>query len=276
MKNSKKLLWIISGVILAIALIISTSFRASASSLLSSLTNNTTIIGNGKIVTKSIAVTGFDAVNIGGKFDVTIHPGNPSSVVMTTDENILPYINTSVSQTTLNIGMQSNTSVSTSQAEKIFITSPTLHTITVGGKTTLHAANINTDHLAFTLNGKSIADLQGNIKNLQLNLNGKSELHVAVMHDDTIDLTMGGKGIVYLSGVVKNLNIISGGQATILAKNLIADNVTISGAGESNITVQALKTLSISTAGKSDIKYYGNPTINRNSFGASSLEKLSL
>ncbi len=271
MKTSKKILLATASGVFATVLVLTASFRACAAT---NSWGGNEIVGNGKIVTKSTTAANFDNVTVGGLFDVTINPGTAGNVIVTTDENILPYINVTTANNGLNVGIQSGVSLSPSQNNKVTITAQTLHNMSFGGKTIFHAANLNSDHLNLNMGGKSVGYLQGDIKNLQLSLGGNSELHVTVANDDTINLTMGGKGDVSLAGTVKSLTITTGGKATIDAKNLTADDVTISGAGDSDITVHATKTLSVNTAGRSDIKYYGNPTVNKNTVGMVTVEKV--
>lgn len=275
MRKSKKILGLVAGGIFAAMLVTSVSIVAfDACDGQNCSANSKHITGNGKIVTKSAIVTEFNAINVGGQFEVVIDKGKQSSASVTTDENILPYVNMSVSDHTLNVGIQSGISVSASKIEKVNITTLALHNINLGGDAILRATKMDSDDLALSMGGKSVGYLQGDIKNLQIKLLGKSELHVDVANSNSIDLNIAGNGTVYLSGTVKKLSIATAGKALVFAKNLTADEVAIAGAGKSEVTIHAVKTLSVLTAGQSHIKYYGDPTINKNAFGDVTVEKL--
>lgn len=280
MKKSNKIISTVVGGIFVAILVMFVSFNAFSASdddiTLSTVVTDQggmRVVGNGKIISKSIAVTEFDAINVGGETDVSINSGK-QNVVVTTDENIFPYMNIAVSDKLLDIDTKSGVAISPSQTEKIQITAFSLYKISLHGKTVLNATNINSKDLTLSLGGKSTGNLQGDIKNLQINLHGDSELHLSVVNAESMALKIVGKGMVSLSGKVNNLSIITGGNATVDAKNLVANDVTIVGAGESNMTVYAVKKLSISTAGKSNVQYYGNPEVSKRSFGEATIEQL--
>lgn len=279
MKKSKRIILILGCLIFIAVITLAVYFRifnmtiaknptactATCNKEISSTTN-----GNSKsIVTPDVPV-----VNINGLFDVTINPGKQMSASITADKNILPYLNLSVLQNQLNIGAQANTNNVITDMTKTVVTAPTLQNINLTGNNILHA-NINSDFLRLKLNGENQADLQGDIKNLQIILGGQSSLQVNVSNNANIILNITGDGTVNLSGATKNLTIISGGKATVIAKDLTADNVNILGAGESDLTVNATQTLVIKTAGKSTIKYYGNPKISKASFGNTTITQIS-
>lgn len=267
MKKSNQILWTAFSVLLGAIIVVSSALRLTAKPGLGEPSffnafENHSIVGSGKIVNKTISVAPFDTVNVNGKTDVEIIPGKQNNVLVSADDNILPLIDVSLKSRSLDVGGQ------TKNFKKIIITSAQmLHKINLGGKTILHASNINADHFSLAMGGKSDAYLSGNIKKLQISLGGKSNLHAAIQNADSIDLTIGGKATVFLSGTVKHLTITSGGKVIINAKNLNADDVAIHGAGESNILVHAAKTLSVTSVGKNDVRYIGNPKVENNSIG---------
>lgn len=272
MKKSNKILWTITGGIFGGILALSASFNAFSASERDN--NAAQIISNGHIVKQAVAVPAFDSVNVDGKTDVTISHGQPGDIMVSADENILPYLRIAVSDKTLNIGIKSGIELSPSQTEKVFIPVTALHHVRVHGNTVLNAMNVNSDHLTLDMAGKSVGTLHGDVKKLQVNLRGNSDLHLNIANADAIDLKIAGKGEVYLTGNTNNLNITTGGKAIINAKNLVANQVTIISAGESQLTVHAVKTLAVTTAGKSNVQYYGNPAVTKTSFGAATVEKL--
>lgn len=281
MKKSNQVMSMMMGVTFGAVLVLFASMNAFSSSkdgVTSSVVvadqSGVRVVGNSKIAHKSFATAEFDSVNIGGENDITITPGNHPAVVVTTDENILPYINVAVANKILNIGAKLNVEISPSQAEKIHITALPLHKINVHGNMVLKAINMNSDDLSLTMGGKSIGQVQGDIQKLQINLRGNSELHLNVKNAKTIDLKIFGKGTVDLSGKANDLNIMTGGNAKVEAKNLLANQVTIMGAGESEMIVHAINTLSIKTAGESHVQYYGNPQISKKSLGEATIENI--
>ena len=229
------------------------------------------IVGNGKIIDKQVPVSEFNILNINGKFDVTIDDNKESMVKITSDENIIPMISITTINKVLNIETQDNVYAQS----KIVIPNNDIQAIHLNGKTAFHAMNLQTDKLSMAMNGKSIANIQGNMKTIEFNLNGKSELHANLPHADQISVTVNGKGVLYLTGETKNLSITSHGKADVNAKDLIADHVTVQSAGESEMTINAVKSLSVQAFGSSTIQYIGDPVITKNTFGNATLTKIS-
>ena len=232
------------------------------------------IVGNEKMQSTTISIPKIDTASIHGKFNVTIQPGKENTATVTTDENILPSIDMLSSNNQLKIGIKSGISVTFSKTPTAVITSPTLQHINLNGKNTLDAKNLNLDHLALSTSGNNTAQLQGEIKTLQLTLNGKSDIHANLANENNILLIINGNGKVFLTGTAKQLTINVAGRATVFAKDLIAETVVIQGAGKSEIIVHASKNLSILTAGENNIKYYGNPHVTNNYFGQTTVERM--
>ena len=228
------------------------------------------IIGNGNIITKTIPVSEFNAVNVDGKFYLVIDHSDKYTCTLSTDENIISKISISTGNKILDI----HTTDEISAHPKLTITSSSINQLNISGKTQLHAKNLNTDNLSLMMNGKSSGNLDSDIKNAVFNLNGKSELHATLPHADHITVTINGKGTIYLNGETKNLTIISHGKANVIANNLLAETIVIESAGESNIAIHPIKSLTVQAFGKSDIQYSGDPVITKNIFGESELKKI--
>ncbi len=234
-----------------------------------SLFNDPIIQGNGKTVRQSINAAGFNSMNAQGKLDITLQPGNQESVILRTDENLVPHISIETKGNALDMKTLANLT----PLPHVAITSNNISEINLSGKTILHANDVNSQQLSIIMNGKSICYLQSNTKILKINLNGKSELHADVNQADNVTLLVNGKGDLYLTGKTNNLTISSHGKSTVHASELVANNVVLNSAGKSNVTIHAVKTLSVIAVGKSEVKYSGNPIITRETAGESTLEK---
>lgn len=235
-----------------------------------------TIVGNGKLTTKPTALANFDGINVGGWSDVTLTQGPKSNVAVTTDENLLPYLNVAVANKQLTIGYKPNVDLSPSQAIKIAIQTSTIHNVIVGGNIRFHGQNLTSDKLALSMDDESAGVLQGNIKNLIITVGGESKLQVYVGNSDTINLTLVGEGDVSLFGTTQNLRITSGGEVNVNAKDLLANNIIITSGGEANITVHPVNSLVITAGGESHVRYYGNPaSITKTALGEVTIEKAS-
>lgn len=282
MKTSSKILWGVIAASFVAVLILPFVVRffypqveKNESSFISFFHSEKSIIGNSKTISHGINVTPFDSIDLAGHFAVSIRPSETDSVSITSDENILPYYTIATTNHQLIIALKPGIAVVPSQMQKVIITTKILNEINLAGKITLDAENIISDHLTLSMHGKGNGFLQGDIKNLNLNLRGKSKVKAKLGHENEVNLNVRGSGMVNLSGEVKNLTIHTSGNAMIQAGDLIAENVIIQSFGKSDITVHAIKTLSATTMGDSEVKYYGNPSVNKSSSEKSSIKKIS-
>ena len=227
------------------------------------------IFGNGKLVDKLIPVHDIKTVNITGKFDITITDGKQPDVVLTTDENIIPKIGITI--TNSNLIIRSPDEVST--RPKIVIPDAHIQEITIAGKNTLRADNLLANHVSIKMSGKNRSYIQGNVKNIEFNFSGKTELHMNLPHADSITINVSGKSRLYLTGATKNLVIIAQGKTDIIADDLLADAVVIQSMGKSSMQVHPIKSLNVQASGKSTIQYSGDPLITKNILGTSTLTK---
>lgn len=231
------------------------------------------IVGNGKIASKNIAVKPFNQIIINGAFDITLQHGKKENITVTTDSNILPYFNASVIDNKLTIDMEKGVVTSPTQIKLIITTKP-LHKITLSGKNNLIATKLKTSYLTLNIGGKNSVNLQGSIKNFNLNLDGDSQLQATVYNANDVKVKSGGNTNIDLAGSTKVLHITTAGKVIVSANNLIANDVTVHSYGDSDITVNALKALNIKTAGKSTVKYYGDPVIEKNVYGEAAVKKM--
>ena len=88
------------------------------------------IRGNGHIVTDNRTVTEFSDVKTGGAFEIEWQPGTPS-LSITTDDNLLRYIENRIEGKTLRL--ESREQLSPTRKIKAVITSPTLTGVSTAG-----------------------------------------------------------------------------------------------------------------------------------------------
>ena len=242
MKKSNKVFWTGLGSMFVVVFMMTMPFRVlnaePKSETFVSVTTTSTgkkVVGNDKLVTKTSALEPFETINVSGNFYVILNPGKSSQISVTTDENIMPYLKIGVSQGALNLGTQSGLSLFSSQPQEAAVTTSAVK---------------------------------------KINLTGNNKLDVKKITGETLVLDLSGNEEVHLAGEVKNLTLNVFGQAAIYAKDLKADNVTIAGAGNVDVTVHAVKKLIVTASGKSDIRYYGNPEVNKTAFGFVTIQKL--
>jgi hypothetical protein len=84
--------------------------------------------GSGNIVTETRKTGSFDAISVGGSFDVEVKIGETTSVVVEADDNIVKYIETKVSDNTLRIRTEDLNNYSDVHM-KVIVTAPSIKSI---------------------------------------------------------------------------------------------------------------------------------------------------
>ena len=168
------------------------------------------IRGNGNIKTESRPMTAFTRVEAGGFYELEWHPGAPS-FSLTTDENLLAHIQTSVEGDLLKIKMQH--SLAPTDAIKIVITSPTLTGASFSGALTFDATQLSGGTFALETSGAAKVTLAGKVDRLLASLTGASKLQAAELSTADVELSVTGAG-----------------KADVTASNLLRASIT--GAGK--------------------------------------------
>ena len=90
-------------------------------------TGYTQIEGNGKIVKEERKLSDFKAISVKNAIHLKITQGTEEKVVVETDENVLPYLNTEVSGGELKIGIKG--SVNNTKVMNVYVTVKTLNAL---------------------------------------------------------------------------------------------------------------------------------------------------
>ena len=200
-----------------------------------------TIRGNGVTANQLRTVTAFNKVKSSGDFEVQITKGDQLEVLINAEENILPYISTSVTDNTLLIDIPGLHNVKNRMPMTVYITIPELISVKQSG-----SGNISADY--FTA------------ETMELFISGSGSISSAV-DADVLYATISGSGSLLISGDSGESNLTISGSGNIDSSNLMVNkcNAHISGSG--NMQVNALKSLYARISGSGNIYYYGNPNI---------------
>lgn len=196
--------------------------------------------GNGNIEIKEIEIKSFNEVNIGGNYDVTLVESQDTKVIIETDENLLPYINTELFDQTLNINNVHN--LKSTDGIMIEIYYKKLNKIYSTGASSLeHEGILVTDELAINLSGVGAIDLEIQTTKVQVNLTGA--------------------GIVTLSGDTDFQKTHISGAGGLRAFDLKSNECSINLSGLGGAEVMATKKLEATITGVGSIIYAGNPKV---------------
>jgi hypothetical protein len=191
------------------------------------------IVGNGNIITKTYPLGDFTAIDLRASGQAIIKPGSQSEISITTDQNILPYIQTDIKNNVLRIKAKANKDYLPSSKSIFVITAKNLSTLT---------------------------------------LNNANQVLLPLITGDKFKLIINGVGEAILVGSVKNLQISILGKGMVFAKDLTANKVDLEIDGIGEAILQVLSTLNIDLSGSGKIKYYGDPEVTRHVSGTFVIE----
>jgi hypothetical protein len=200
-----------------------------------------TIHGNGIAASQARPVSGFDKVKSSGEFDVHIINGDKFEVIINAEENIIPYIETSVSENTLLIDIPGLHSVRNRIPMTVNVTLPTLTGIKQSG-----SGNITTDF--FTCD------------KVDLYISGSGSIS-AIVDANIVDATISGSGWIKIAGDSNQSNLAISGSGNIDSYNLLVNNCNANISGSGNMQIKAVNSVYAKISGSGNIYYTGNPGV---------------
>lgn len=158
--------------------------------------NSASVKGNGVEATISRKIENYRKLDLMGGFNVNVKSGNSDSILITTDENILPYIKTEVKDYTLQI--YPDTAVSPQHPMTIDIKSEIISSVTVTGKVNAHFAGVNDSRFDLKITGDGLFEIIEAIDSLFISIVGNADVRISA--DQYLKVEMEGKGTVYYKG----------------------------------------------------------------------------
>ena len=206
------------------------------------------IRGNGIEASQARTVSSFNKVKTSGNFDVHITKGDELEVLLNAEENILPYIETSVSDETLFIEIHGVHNVNNRLPMNVYVTVPELLTAKQSGSGTITTGYFSSDKMEFSISGS------GSIS--------------AVVDANEVDASISGSGWMLIAGDANKSNLSISGSGNIDSSDLAVNNCNAQISGSGNIQVNAEKSIYAKISGSGNIYYTGNPVMELNISGS--------
>jgi len=214
---------------------------------------NGSITGKGPVIERKVELGEIKGLSITNSTDVILTQGANREVRLSGQENILNNLDLTKEGSTLVI--KSKLSVQKSEPVKIYITLPTIETISITGSgdvtTTHHFSDINELNIKISGSGDINADLDAK----------------------TVQASVSGSGDVQLTGSADLMKYVISGSGDLKADRFkVRDaQIAISGSGDANVTVSG--TLKGTVSGSGDISYSGDPELDLHHSGSGSISK---
>ena len=219
------------------------------------MVNGKRVRGNGNKVKENRTIQPFDYLEVSGAIEVRITQDSNASLVVETDDNLLPFISVIQNGKQLSLDTKDGYSLKPSHKLIIYISNPTFQEFDLSGATSIKSQNQigNGGPLKFDLSGASELDLDVRAEKINVEATGASQIR--------------------LKGQAKDLHIGAMGSTKVRCFDLLTENTYIGLTGAGYAEVFASVTLKASVSGAGDIRYKGNAQVTRDISGAGSIKK---
>jgi hypothetical protein len=187
----------------------------------------TGIRGNGNIITETRTVADFTSVEADGAFDIT-WTNAPATFRLTTDQNLLSHIETSVSGKKLRI--HSRGQLRPTDGMKVTLSSSGLSGARFTGAVRLAATKLSGKGFYLEGSGATRVTIDGTVDELLASLSGASRLDAAGLRTQIVELSISGAGKADVT-VSKTLKIAISGAGKVTYSGNPEIEKRISGAG---------------------------------------------
>ena len=211
--------------------------------------------GSGNIVTETREVDGFDRVEICCGLKLNLLQGEPTTVSITGDDNIVPEIQTNVRGDTLIVSWDATFDRHhPTQQVVVDVTMAVVEGVELSGGAALESATLTTDQFALKTSGGSRAEIDSLVA-------GTFELDSSGGSNTSID-----------SGQVGDQKVRLNGGDSLDAAKMESQRADIGVSGGSDITIWVTESLVLKASGGSKVTYYGSPTVEQDVSGGSQVQ----
>ena len=186
------------------------------------------IRGNGQIKTEERPIAAFANVDTSGSFEIEWQNGSPA-LRITTDENLLPYIENDVSEDTLHLRTRGH--IWPTHGIKIVISSPTRTGGRIRGAVKLTVKQLSGPTFALESKGASEISLDGKVDRLLVDMTGASQLAAVGLQAKTAEISTTGAGDAEVAVTDTLKVVITGAGKVTYSGNPPTINKQITGAG---------------------------------------------
>lgn len=254
-----------------------------------------TITGSGVIVTEQRdAVQEFDKIQVSSMFKVEIEQAPIQEITVRADDNLMQYIKTEIVDATLKIYFD-NVSVRNPKELKVFVKMPKIEGLVASSSSEIKVINkITTNRLdlkssstaeielfevssqSFTAEASSASEIKVNkLYSLDLHITTSSAADFeAYVEANKIEVKASSSSDVKLKGKALEMTITTSSTATLDARELIANDITVTSSSSSTAKVHPVLSLKAKASSASSVYYYNPPqTLDKTTSSAASIER---
>lgn len=192
--------------------------------------------GSGTIISEVRSISGFDRIEIYMGADLALRQGDAESLTIAADDNLMPYILSSVRNGALVIEHPANTNLESATPIQLWVAFGSLTGISIFGRSAITADDLQLDKLSIIFNGSGSTRLTGRVDQQDITIRGRADLFNFDLNSRAVELEISGTG---------------------------------------RVEVNAAEQLDVTVAGMGIIHYRGDPVVTRNISGTATIEHQS-
>lgn len=208
--------------------------------LLINCSKNQVVVGSNNIITQEKQLSAYDRIEVLGSYDVIFTDGEVGKIKIKAPDNILPLIQTEVSDGLLKIGAEKN---------RYKVKEPIIIYVPVDSR--LKQVDIKGSADIYTENSLET-------KALDVDVYGSGDVRLQV-DSSTLALKIDGSGDIRVGGKTDNLSININGSGNVEVPNLKAEKAVININGSGNVSAYVTEDVDVSITGSGDVTIKGNP-----------------
>ena len=193
------------------------------------------IRGTGDMVSRSIDVGDFSAIDISGNYIVTYRHGSQTALTIVMQENLFDHLDVNTRSNTLVIGSRRSFDTTTANRPRIYV----------------YAPNLTGADFSGAVNATDWDTIEG--QRFSLDISGAGNISIG-LDVERLDIDASGAASITLWGTASTINIDASGALTISAGDLEIEggSVDISGAG--TVTLSTLENVNVTASGVARVR----------------------
>ncbi len=224
--------------------------------------------GNNNVVLETRYMSSFNRILNEGDFEVYIIQDNQSFVDIEAESNLIPFIRTRQTGSSLTIDTRDN--LRNHSPMKLYVHTPDINEARLSGSGLIYADSVSTTNLDLSLSGSGEINFFVNADNVDCDISGSGSAHVGLLAGK-ITSHISGSGTMEYWGQADRGEFTISGSGSIYAYDLdlLDCYATISGSGNMKVNVQDY--LEVNISGSGNVYYLGSPSITSHISGSGSV-----
>ena len=204
--------------------------------------------GSGNVVTEERSISGVERVAVMNQGDLTIVIGAEESLVIEAEDNLLPYIETKVRGSTLEIGTQNGVNLRNTDPIRYTLTVPSLKEVVISSSGDITVPALTADSFDISVSSSGDVNIESLAADkLEVHLSSSGKVGIGGGQVARMNATLSSSGDLNMENVVvqdARVSISSSGSAYVQVTGALDGNISSSG----NIYVTGSPQIDVSTS----------------------------